>query len=179
MTLKDIIIKSAGILGLENLDFNSPSEPLSKLIDSAKMIVSELTLEHLPLKTKEVVSIRGGRGLYEELSRPVRQILKVKSGSKSYRTEMYPNCYILPIDVSGEMEVSYLYYIVDVGVDDELTLPPQVPAYVLATGVVSEYYYRTGMVDEALFYKTRYDYSIENLSRSLKSVYLSRRGFIW
>ncbi len=179
MTLKEIIIKSAGILGMEDLDFVDPSDNLKKLIDSAKMILSELTLEHIPLKTKEKVFIRDGKGLYEELSHPVREILKVRNGANSYRAKMFPACYVIDEKVGGEMEVTYLYYLVDVGVDEPLTLPPQLPAYVLATGVVSEYYYRTGMVDEALFYKTRYDYSLENLTRSLKSVYLPRRGFIW
>ncbi len=179
MNLKDIILKSAGILGLQDIDFDNPSESLNKLIDSAKMIVSELTLEHLPLKTKEMVYIEGGRGSYDQLSHQVRQILKVRSGNKFYRTEMTPTCFTIEPEISGEMEVSYLYYLLDVGLDEELTLPPQIPVYVLATGVVSEYYYRTGMVDEALFYKTRYDYSVSSLMRTLKSVYIPRRGFIW
>ena len=179
MTLKEIVIKSAGILGLQEIDFDNPSEGLTKLIDSAKMILSELTLEHIPLKNKEKVRIVGGKGYYEELTFPVRQILKVKAGNNTYRADMYPGCFVLDGDYSGDGEVSYLYYIVDPALEDVLTLPPQIAPYVLATGVVSEYYYRTGMVDEALFYKTRYDYSLSNLMRSLKSVYLPRRGFIW
>lgn len=179
MNIKDIVTRASGILGLEDLDFSNPTEDLVKVIDSAKMIVSELTFERLPLKTKEKAVLSQGKGSYEQLNFPVREILKVSVGGKNYTPTMYPNYFSITTEISGEVEVTYLYYLNDVPLEETLNLPPQIPPYVLASGVVSEYYYRTGRIDEALFYKTRYDYSISSLTRSLKSAYVPRRGFIW
>lgn len=179
MNLTDIIQKAADIIGLEiTINYESPSAALSKLLDSARMIYSELTLEHIPLKTRERITIEGGRGYYRDLSKPVREILSVYRGDRKLKQQMYPT-YFKTEDVDGEVEVIYLFHLTDIAPDDELVLPPQFTVYTLAMGVVSEYYYRTGMVDEALFYKTRYDNSIGNLSRTLKGVSVPSRRFIW
>lgn len=180
MTLKDILEKSAIILGIDDVDFENPSKKVNKLIDAGKMIISELTLEIFPLKTKETVSIEGGKCYYQALSKPVRQVLKVKRGEEILPFETLPERVQLSPSVSGVVEVTYLYYLPDVTLQEELPLPPSFSAYVLSSGVVSEYYFREGMVDEATFYKTRYDYSVLNVTRNLKSSYvIPKRGFIW
>ena len=178
MTLKEIVIKSANILGIDEIDFENPSSNLSKLIDSAKMIFSEISLERLALKTKENISLVGGKGRYVDLAFPVREILKIKHGGKFYSVKEYPDFFEIEGDISGTVEVHYLYYLPDATLDEKLPLPPSLSPYVVATGVVSEYYYRSGMVDEALFYKTRFDYSILNVSRTLRSIYLPRRPLV-
>ena len=180
MKLKDILEKSAIILGIDDADFDNPNEKVNKLIDAGKMIISELTLEIFPLKTKETVTLRDGKCPYEALSMPVREVLKVKRGQEILPFDSLPECVQVRDEFSGVVEITYLYYLPDVDVELKLPLPPQFSPYVLSTGVVSEYYFRTGMVDEATFYKTRYDYSVRNLTRSLKSSYtIPKRGFIW
>ncbi len=180
MILKDVIQKSATIIGMEDADFNNPNEKLNKLIDAGKMIVSELTLEIFPLKTKELVSVSGGKCFYESLSKPVRQVVKIKRGEEILAFETLPEYVQVKGVENSVVEVTYLYYLPDVSLEEKLPLPPQFSPYVIATGVVSEYYFRVGMVDEATFYKTRYDYSVHNLTRNLKSSYvIQKRGFIW
>ena len=178
MTLKELVLKSMEIIGLDvNVDFENPSVPLKKVIDSAKMIYSELVLEYVPLKTREKSEIKEGRIYYSDLSRPVREIISITKGGRKISFEHYPTC-VKCFESEGEVEVQYLFHVTDLDVDEELILPPQFTIYFLSTGVVSEYYYRIGMVDEALFYKTRYDHSLENLSRKLKSVRLPERRLL-
>ncbi len=179
MNLRQIIERSASIVGVEeNLDFENPSMTLTRLNDCAKMIYGELTLEYIPLKRKEKVTLEGGRCAYTALSQNVREILSVKRGGVKLPHASYPT-YLECEGCSGEVEVTYLFYPSEPSVDEELLLPPQFTLYFMALGTVSEYYYRVGMVDEALFYKTRYEHSLSNLTRNLKSVTIPRRRFIW
>jgi hypothetical protein len=81
---------------------------------------------------------------------------------------MYP--LFVECDIEGAAEVRYVHHPAEVGIDDSIVLPPNYSVAVLALGVVSEYCYRIGHLDEAIFYKNRYDTAIINLSRQLKSV---------
>ncbi|MBQ8178579.1 MAG: hypothetical protein IJ033_05220 [Clostridia bacterium] len=179
MNLRQIIDRAQSIIGLdESFDYDNPTETLNKLIDSAKMVYFELTSEYVPLKRKEKIMIKDGKLNYSELSENVRSVLVIRAGGAKLAFEEYPT-YVEVDKHSGEVEVSYLFYPPYPNVSDELLLPPQFSLYFMALGTVAEYYYRVGMVDEALFYKTRYEHSLRNLTRNLKSVTIPRRVFIW
>ena len=179
MTLNEVIKRAASIIGLElDFDYEAPSPALTKLIDAANMIYSELILEHVPLKTKETASVSGGKCFYGELSKNVREILSVRHSGNKIKFNMYPTYFALSDDFDGEVEVEYLFHLGELKAEDQLILPPQFTVHVIAMGVVSEFYFRTGMVDEATFYKSRYDNAVTNLTRSIKSFRVPARRFI-
>lgn len=177
MILRDVINRVIQIAGLESeVSVDTPGAKLNKLIDCANMIYSELTLEYVHLKTKEDILFENGRAYYGSFSKNVREVLAVRQNGVKKPFTMYP--LYVEADIEGAGEVTYHYYLGELSLIDELTLPPQFNEYVVATGVASEYFYRTGLVDEAVFYKNRYDNAVTNLSRRLKSVNLPKRRFV-
>jgi hypothetical protein len=90
---------------------------------------------------------------------------------------VYPN-YVCCSLKQGKAKVRYCYHPKDLKAVDTVILPPQFTASVLALGVCSEYFYRSGLIDEAAFYKNRYDTSVINLTRHQKSLDLKVRRFL-
>ena len=90
---------------------------------------------------------------------------------------MYPT-YVESEGTEGSAEVEYLFHPGTLEADDEVILPPQFSEYVMAIGVASEYYYRLGYIEEAEFYKARFDNAVYNLSRRLKSFRIPPRRFV-
>lgn len=179
MKLKEIIELSKSIIGLDSVsDYDNPGEATLKLIDCARMIYSELCLEYVPIKFKEEAFLSKGVLKYSELTYPVREILWIKMMDSKVPFKMGVHQASIKYKVDSPCEVYYSVHPAEPGIDDELILPPWYTAHLIATGVVSEYYYRVGMVDEALFYRTRYDHSLQNLTKSIRSYTLPRRRFI-
>lgn len=172
MTLSDIIGRVIQILGLEDeVSLAVPSAKLNKLIDCANMMIGELTQEYIHLKTTESISFCDGRAYYKDFGRQVREVLAVKESKAKRHFVMYP-LYLYADGLEGAAEVTYLYHLGTLGLADAVELPPQYSVHTLAVGVAAEYCYRIGLVDEALFYKNRYDNSLINLSKRMRTANL-------
>ena len=124
MTLSEVIKRAASIIGLElEYDYDAPSAALTKLIDCANMIYSELTLEHVPLKTKEYVDVVGGECNYSDLSKNVREILSVRYNGNKLKFTLFPTYFALAEEIDGEVEVEYLFHMGELNESDNLILP--------------------------------------------------------
>lgn len=179
MKFSEIIQKTIQITGLENeVSTDTASEKLDKLIDSANMIYSELTLGSVHLKTRETLSFEGGRLYYTEFGQGVREVLSVKKDGTAVPFTEYA-LYIEAPGVEGEAEVTYIYFPETLALTDTVVIPPRFTAAILAIGAASEYFYRSGLIDEAVFYKNRYDTAVANLTHSIKGGKLPKRRLIW
>lgn len=178
MLLKDIVERAIYILGLESeVNVNTASSRLIRLTDCANMILQELSLQFVPLRTKETVAFTGGRAYYTDFSYGIREVLEVRVNGE--KVPFIPTSQYLEAKVDGtSAEVAYVYYLGDLSLNDCVNLPPKYTEYILATGVSCEYYYRSGLIDEALFYKNRYELAISNLSNRLRAARLPQRRFI-
>lgn len=176
MIFKDILVKAAEIIGDSDIDFDQPEEKTEKLISCGKMIYTELTEEYVHLKHRENLQVTDGRIYYSEFTKPVKDVMKVKKDGVVLSFTVYP--IFLAVEAEGEVEVSYVYHAEEPTLEEELDLPPTFTSSVLAVGVASEYFYRTGLIDEAVFYKNRYDNSLLNLTRKRGYVKLYYRRFI-
>ncbi len=180
MNLKNVITSTAHVVGYEGeLDYSNPSKELTSLIECAKAIFSELTLTALSLKTRENCFAENGVVFFANFNKACREVLNVYSGERKLKFTTYPTYVLLDEKLSGEVEVVYLFHEPDATLDEELEVPPKITAYSLALGVSAEYFYRLGYVDEALFYKTRYENFLYNLKVGYKSSILPSRRFIW
>ncbi len=175
MVIEDIITRVAQIIGIDESEIVEGSAIHTKLISAANMIYTELTLQYVHLKTKESVTFTDERLYYDTLTNPVREILGVYSNGKKRAFETYP-LYIECKDCESA-EVTYIYFTPEITAGDEIVLPPKFTTYILALGVAAEYFCRIGLVDEALFYKSRYDNAISNLNIGLKCKNLPQRRF--
>ncbi len=176
MILKDILVKAAEIIGDGDIDFDQPEAKTEKLISCGKMIYAELCEEYVHLKHKEKLYVTDGRIYYSDFSKDVKDVMKIKKHETVVPFTLYP--LFLAADVEGEVEVSYVYHPEEPTLEDELDLPPAFTPAVLAVGVASEYFYRSGLIDEAVFYKNRYDNSLLNLTRKRGYVKLKYRRFL-
>ena len=178
MILKDLLEKVIMIVRLEAADIQNDGPKLRQLIDCANMIYSELTLEYIHLKAKENILFNGqSRADYTSFSNRVREVLSVEINGTNIPFETFPQ-HIIAASLRGERAwVTYLYHTPELTINSLLILPPQYTEHIIAAGIASEYFYRTGMPEEAAFYKARYDNSIINLGRRVKSVHLPGRRF--
>lgn len=176
MILRDVLEKALDIICDDEIDLNVSSKKLTKLISCGNMIYQELVEQYVPLKNKEELEFVDGVLLYSAFAKPVKDILSIKKSGFAYNFVMYPsyvNC-----NVNGNAQVNYVYHGGELSIDDNIILPPQFSENILAMGVASEYFYRSGLCDEAIFYKNRYDNAIINLTRKKSSINLKGRNLI-
>ena len=174
MTLMDLIKSSLEITGgtYDTLD----EKEKSKLLSCAKMIYTELSEEYVKLKHTEELIATDGRIPYVEFSKPVKDIVRVEKNGRRVPFELFPDC--VRCKAEGNVKVTYVYHAPDPDLEDELILPPFFNVTAISNGVASEFFYRSGLNEEALFYKNRYDNAVLNLQRRSASAYLQNRRFI-
>lgn len=177
MTLKDILKAALEIIGDEDIDPEESSKKLDVLISCANMIYTELTDEYAELRHKETVSAPDGTIAFGDLAKNCKSVVRVTKNGIKVPFKVFP-AYI-ECGTGGELCVEYIYHPEQLAsVNDEVVLPPEYTARSLSSGVASEYFYRTGLAEEALFYKNRYDNTVLNLSRKRNSFRLKNRRFI-
>ncbi|MDD4315928.1 MAG: hypothetical protein PHC84_02080 [Clostridia bacterium] len=170
MILREILNKTVEIIGDDDINLDTESKKRTRLLACANMIYHELTTEYVQLKNRETVTFSDKRVYYPEFSKKVKDILGVYKNGASVEFRLFP--LYVEADLEGGAEVSYLYHSDELALGDSVLLPPQYTAFVLANGIASEYFYRSGLTDEAVFYKNRYDTAILNLSRRRQSITL-------
>lgn len=176
MTLRDILEKAMKIIPNENIDLGNQGPKQARLISCGNMIYRELVEDYAPLKAEEEIFFSSNRAYFTSFSKPVKDILGVYKNHAKYDFKVYPQ-YVSSI-ADGKTVVRYTYHAEELKLNDEAILPPQFSADMIAVGVASEYLYRCGLTEEALFYKNRYDTSIINNTRKHKSIDLKVRRFL-
>lgn len=172
MTLRDILEKTKAIIGEDfDLDEEEEGAKRDRLIASALSIYDELTSDYVHLKAEEEVEFEDGICYLDAFTNRVKDILTVKQNGSNVNFEMFP-LFIRCIGLQGKCEVKYYYTPPQPSLDSALSLPPRFSEYMLANGVASEYFYRTGLVDEAIYYRNRYEYSLNNAGMRLRNLRL-------
>ncbi len=170
MTLREVLEKTKAIIG-EDCDLDEKGVKKDRLIASALSIYDELTSDYVHLKAEEKVEFEEGICYFDAFTNKVKDILTVKHNGSNINFEMFP-LFIRCIGLQGRCEVKYYYTPPEPKLDSLLSLPPRFSVYMLANGVASEYFYRTGLVDEATYYRNRYEYSLNNAGMRLRNLNL-------
>lgn len=176
MTVREVLTKVLGIICDDDIDLCVDSKKRKRLIDCTNTIYQELTEQYIELKTKEKIEVCDGKIYYATFSKRIKDILSINKNDIKQEYKLYPT--YLEIDIKGEVEIKYTYLPTELTLDNELILPPPYTENMLAMGISSEYFYRSGLVDEAIFYKNRYDNALVNLSRKRNSFVLKERRFL-
>lgn len=174
MKLRDILIKSLDIISDDEIDLDIQSKKLTKLISCGNMIYQEIVEQYMPLKIKETLKFKDGVLLYSDFSENVKDILSIRKNGENLNFTLYPS-YVY-CDLDGTAEVKYIFHPKEAELTDELVLLPQFTPNIIAMGVASEFFYRSGLLDEAIFYKNRYDNAVLNLTRKRSSIQLKARS---
>lgn len=176
MLLTEVLQKTIEIIGDTDISLNEESPKRKRLIACANMIYHELTTQYTHLKHQELLDFENGKLYFSLFSEKVLDVLSVKKNGVNIDFKIYP--LYVQAEINGKCQVDYLYYSQELDLDDQMILPPQYTAFVVANGIASEYFYRSGFTDEAIFYKNRYDTAILNLSRKRQGVMLKQRRFV-
>lgn len=181
MTLKDALKKALEIIGDDDIDLDTTDTPagnLKKLISCGNMIYGELTEEYAFLRNEEEVNFVDGKFAVSNLQKPLKEIIRIKNHDRNIPYKLFPSYIELGGKISGNFTVIYTYHASELGLNDALVLPQSFTAASVAAGIASEYFYRSGLIDEALFYKNRYDNTVLNLTRKRLPGAIYYRRFI-
>ncbi len=179
MTLKQVLKKALEIIGEEiDLDGEALDEKGKKLVSCGNMIYSELVEEYAPLRHTEEVTVYGGKLYFSDLSKNLKEIIRVKKNGENIPYVKNRNFLDVGLKNNGPCTVVYTYHPFEVDLNDELILPTTFSAERICSGIASEYFYRSGLIDEALFYKNRYDITVSNLMKKRPTWTLHYRRFI-
>lgn len=176
MTLQEVLAKTIGIICDDDINLGVESKKRKRLIDCGNTIYQELVELYIELKTKENITIVDKKIFYSVFSKKVKDIISIHKNDIKQVFKQYPT--YLEIDEKGIVEIKYTYVPNELGLSDELVLPPPYTENMLSMGIASEYFYRSGLCDEAIFYKNRYDNALINMSKKRNSFALQQRSFL-
>ena len=176
MTLKEVLTKAVEIINNGLIDLDTTSTERSRLIDCGRYIYAEVADEYVDLNATQELSTTDGKILFSSFAKPVKKIVRVTDNCIDVPFCLYPDH--ITVDYAGTFVVDYAYKSVVPDLNDTLDLPAEFTPYALASGVASEYFFRTGLIEEALFYKNRYDRAISNLTQNRRTSYLKIRRFV-
>ncbi len=176
MILKDVLEKAKGIICDDEINLEISSKKRTKLIDSANLIYRELTEQYIELKTKEKLTVENDKIFYSAFSKKIKDVISIDKDGVKIEFKLMPT--YLECPVKGQVEIKYVYTYDELSLEDEIILPPPYTDNMLAMGIASEYFYRSGLIDEALFYKNRYDNALINMSRRRNGFILKDRSFL-
>ena len=176
MTLKQVLIECVEMINNGLIDVNTSSAELTRLIECGNFIYSEIADVYSDLRySEEKVSI-DGKINYSDLTKTPKKILKVTDNGADIA--FIEGSSYLDVGKGGTYTVEYAYKSSSVGLNDTLDIPACFTEYCVSCGVTSEYFFRVGLVEEALFYKNRYDKAVVSLTTSRRKSKLKARRFL-
>ncbi len=177
MNVNDVIDKAISIVGLTGVTHESEDAKVKQLYECANYVYAELTTQFVNLRKVEKIAFKDSVADYADFEETVREIIKVNVGGESKKFIMYPT-YVCCEGFSGDAYVEYYYAGGNLQKGSVMPLPPYFTDYLMATGVACEFYYRNGYVDEAMYYKSRYENAVSNVSKKLRGFAIPVRRFI-
>lgn len=175
MKFIDVINRAAEIVGAEP-NFEEMNAAAKKLIACGRLVYGELTAEYVRVVQEEDIAFADAKAEFTAFSKPVKEILSIVKDGVRREFKAFP-AYV-SCQITGKAKVRYAYHCDEPELHDELVLPSQFTPAMLATGVAGEYYYRGGLLEEAVFYKNRYDTSVINQTRRQKPLELKVERFL-
>lgn len=184
MTVKEIIKLVALMQGRENvleyLDGQNAlaSEELLKIVNAltglTNLVINELACTYIPMVKVERVSVDGGRIYYKDLKERPLKIVALY-GVNGNSLEYTQNAEYITVS-AAEVEVEYHYAPANYGLEEVIGYTEMnVPARVIAYGVLSELCISEGRFDEAVTWHKRYIDALSDICLPKNAVIRKRR----
>ncbi len=186
MTIKDVLIMSASMLGREDVvdylngklqDVGEDTEPtVNLLVNLLNLVISELSATFIPMIKTEKVAISSGKIFYSNLKENAIRIIKVYDNNGNEMSIKQTAEYIAVSGTSATVE--YEYSPANYGLSDVIGYTPkEVGVSTLAYGLNAEYSISRGNFEEAVMWHRRYVDSVSEL-RKVKNVTIKERSFV-
>lgn len=156
--------------------YNHPDKVLSSLIRCINLVNSELTSDYLPLVTLENVEEINNEILYENLNKPIINILSIKQNGVELMYKALPDRLLL--DTSGIVEVVYSYLPEYVNYGDEIEYKSRITARTFALGVCAEYALINNLFEESIAFERRYKDALKIAVRKKSEIRVKARRWI-
>lgn len=186
MTVNDIIKKAAVLLNLKNVsdylcgEVNDADEEtlgtVSKMTNLTNLVLNELAVSYVPMKTTERKTVSDGKVLFSSLSKTPYKILGVFDtyGEKVFYT-LCPTCIKTK---ENEVDILYSYVPSSYGLSDVVGYSEnELSSRLIAYAVIAEYMLTVSAFDEAITWRKRFTLELEeSLCPSSKN--MKRRSFV-
>ncbi len=189
MTVKDILINTAILLGREDIiDYFGEQARIGEetypdvlfLIKIIGLVVSELSGTYFPLVYRQDVSFSNGEFAYSELEKKAVKIIDVCDclGNKVNYVEDVEQIRLVDKNSgSTKLTIVYQYLPEEYYEDSEIDYKEKdIPARVIAYGVAAEYCISKSMFEQAVMHHKRYTFALQEI-KSPKNVKIKGRSF--
>lgn len=158
-------------------DLPTDQNTIDLMMVALNNVISEIAEEYIPFLYSETVDCDGQTIAYSTLSRPVREIIKVKHGKKKLGFCTFSEGVRLGEGICGKVEVVYSYIPQRVNWMEDITLPPEISLRTLAYGVAGEFALISARYEECVNYDTRFINAINSARRKKREKRLPLRGW--
>ncbi|MBQ8374914.1 MAG: hypothetical protein IJX98_04995 [Clostridia bacterium] len=183
MTVKEIIVKAAELLGLSDLVegyFSSGSEDGKKAVDALvgcyNLVESELAIDYLPLVCEDEVKTDTGAVYFTKLRKNASRILSVcDQNGNAVEWKLFPE-YILA--QAGKLVVRYAYAPTEKNLDDDGEYQSVASVRLFAYGVAAEYCLIAGLYEESAVWENKYRAAIQAAYKAKPSKVMKARRWV-
>lgn len=181
MLVKNIIKKSAEFLNLNNVKKYLDNEleitdeiesDINTFLLSVNMVNNTIASSYIELISDVEIDVSDGLIPYSEISD--KSIIEIKSvtttGGEKIDYKLYPEG--VKIDEFSKVKIEYTYFPSEVTIDDEIDYFLKVNEITFAMGVVGEYLYIKGAIDDASVWDKRFKQSLFNVIRPKRNIVL-------
>lgn len=183
MNIKNIIKSIGVILGKFDLinaitsgQVDAFKNDIDILMHCVNVIINEIVSDYIPVFKVEEIDVVDGKYPIDSLSSKLLAIrnIKYKNGN-NVKFSIENKHIVLP---NGKFSIKYSYLPSSYTFDDEITeLDSQITERVIVCGVVSEYYYLSGLYSEAELWRSKFEGGINSACKRLTNIIM--RGRIW
>ncbi len=188
MTVKEVLTLSSQFLNKEDElkddiasgGESSGTKTFKTLLNAVNIVNNEIASDYFPLTIEEEIDIQNNKIYYDDLSKNVKDIYTITSldRSMSYRFKTFEN--YLNVFAGGRVVITYSYFPEQAAAQDILTtFGGKVSARTFALGVVAEYYFISGIFDEAQVWHKRFVDSINSNLSKKGIVKMPKRKWLW
>lgn len=156
MEVRQILLNTCALLGLSEDIVASPSQDektLGLLLSALNFVIYEI-YDEIPTRTIEKITSQNKIIPYTAFSKNVSKVKSIRQNGKKSRWKRTDEG--LKVERDGEWEVEYTYTPDDVGLLDEIILPPSVNIRTVSYGVAGEYSLYVGRFEECSAFDARF-----------------------
>jgi len=187
MLVRDILKFSADYLGLKSVKnyLNGDSEltdevleDLDNLLLSVNMVNNNIASSYIELNSTKELFVKNNLVKFTEISkRPIIEIKSIKNnGYGDIAYKVFPEG--VEVEKVGHCFIEFTYFPDKVEIDSEINHYLKLNEMIFAMGVVGEFLFIKGAIDDAYMWDKRFKTAMFNLLRPRKNIVMPKRRWL-
>lgn len=151
-------------------------EKINKLLKCFNLVYQDLTRDYMPLITEEVVNFENEKFDYKNLSKVLRDIVKIEDQNQAIPFRCFPTFVKAS---ASKANIVYSYQPDELFVFSEIDdFAGKIDERTLAYGVVMEYCFLSSLSDEATIWENRYISCLQSALKKKSNIIMPKRRWI-